>query len=149
MLGKKIKEIKRRKCPTWWDHFQVAPQPPWWWKIELNNPGWKLKIRVTLIAISRYLEAKFDYGYFILFYHYGSTILHKKFQVISSKIEGVMAIFNFFYFLSRFGHCFVYIFWNNGRILMFKVSKRPSRSARHDEIIFRWRHNLPGHVSQQ
>ena len=37
-----------------------------------------------------------------------------------------------------------YIFWNNGRILMFKVSKRPYRSARHDEIIFRWHHNPPG-----
>ena len=33
--------------------------------MELNNPGWKLKIRTTLIAISPYLEAKFDYGYFI------------------------------------------------------------------------------------
>ena len=28
-----------------------------------------------------------------------------------------------------------YIFWNNGWILMFKVSKRPYRSAWHDEII--------------
>ena len=27
---------------------------------------------------------------------------------------------------------------------MFKVSKRPYRSARHDEIIFRWRHNPTG-----
>ena len=56
----------------------------------------KIEIRANLIVISRYLEAKFDYGYFILFYHYGSTILHKKFQVISSKIEGMMAIFEFF-----------------------------------------------------
>ena len=31
--------------------------------------------------------------------------------------------------------CSAYIFRNNGRILMFKVSKRPYRSARHDEII--------------
>ena len=37
-----------------------------------------------------------------------------------------------------------YIFVNNGRILMFKVSKRLYRSARHDEIIFRWCHNPPG-----
>ena len=29
----------------------------------------------------------------------------------------------------------------NGRILMFKVSKQPYQSARHDGIIFRWRHN--------
>ena len=56
------------KFPTWWDYLQVAPQPPWWWKFELNNPGWKLKICTTLIAISRYLEAKFDYYYFIMFY---------------------------------------------------------------------------------
>ena len=132
------------KFPTCWDYCQVAPQPPWWWKFELNNPGWKLKIRATLIAILCYLEAKFDYYYFIFFwvmapkfyikilshfkqkwrrdgdFHdscdfyrnfvlsrgkiwlwlfnnfflcYGSTILHKKFQVISSKIEGLMAIF--------------------------------------------------------
>jgi len=45
-----------------------------------------------LIAISLYLEAKFDYGYFI-FFQWGTTILHKKCPVISSKIEGVMAIF--------------------------------------------------------
>ena len=41
-------------------------------------------------------------------YGYGSTILHNKFQVISSKIEDVtaiFAIFDFFIFLSRFGHC--------------------------------------------
>ena len=35
-----------------------------------------------------YLEAKFDNGYFIFFLRYGSTILHKKFQVISSTNEG-------------------------------------------------------------
>ena len=56
-----------------------------------------------IVAISRYLEAKFDYGYFIIFLHYGSTILHKKFQVISIKNEGVTAIFVFFYF---FYFCF-------------------------------------------
>ena len=38
----------------------------------------------------------------------------------------------------------VYIFWNNGQILMFKVSKRPYWCARHDGIIFRWRDNPPG-----
>ena len=32
----------------------------------------------------------------------------------------------------------------NGRILMFKVSKRPYQSSRNDEIIFRWLHNPPG-----
>ena len=40
---------------------------------------------MTLIAISHYIEAKFDYGYFI--------ILHKKNKVILSKDEGVMLIF--------------------------------------------------------
>ena len=40
--------------------------------------------------------------------------------------------------------CSAYISWNNGRILMFKVSKWPYWSSRHDEIICRWRHNPPG-----
>ena len=62
----------------------------------INNPGWKLKIRSTLIAILHYLEAKFYYGYFIIFFRYGSTILHKKLQVISSKNEGMTAIFAIF-----------------------------------------------------
>ena len=60
---------------------------------KINNPGWKLKICATLIVILPYLEAKFDYGYFIIFLRYGSRILHKKFQVISSKNEGVALIF--------------------------------------------------------
>ena len=47
-----------------------------------------MKIRATLIAISRYLEAQFDYGYFMNFLHYDSTIQHKKIQVLSSKNEG-------------------------------------------------------------
>ena len=56
------------KFRTWWDYLQVAPQPPWWWKFELNNPGWKLSICATLITILRYLEAKFDYSYFMIFF---------------------------------------------------------------------------------
>ena len=48
---------------------------------------------MTLIAISHYIEAKFDYGYFIMFLQCGSKILHKKCQVISSKNESVTAIF--------------------------------------------------------
>ena len=48
---------------------------------------------MTLIAISHYIEAKFDYGYFIIFLRWGSNILHKKFQVILSKNEGVTLIF--------------------------------------------------------
>ena len=46
-----------------------------------------------MIAIYHYLEAKFDYGYFIIFLRYGSKILHKKFQVILRKNEGMTAIF--------------------------------------------------------
>ena len=46
-----------------------------------------------MIAISRYLEAKFEYGYFMIFLHCGSKILHKKIQVILSKNEGVTLIF--------------------------------------------------------
>ena len=43
--------------------------------------------------VSWYLEAKFDYGYFIIFLRYGSKILQKKIQVISSKNKGVTLIF--------------------------------------------------------
>ena len=48
---------------------------------------------MTLIAILHYIEAKFDYSYFIIFLGHSSKILHKKFQVISSKNEGVTLIF--------------------------------------------------------
>ena len=81
------------KFPTWWDYLQVVPQPLWWWKFELNNPGWKLSICATLITISHYLETKFDYSYIIFFLRYGFKILHKISQVISSKNEGVTLIF--------------------------------------------------------
>ena len=47
--------------------FAGGATTPWWWKLELNNPGWKLKICTPLIAILRYLEAKFNYSYFIFF----------------------------------------------------------------------------------
>ena len=56
------------KVPDRMRLFQVAPQPLWWWKFELNNPGWKFKICATLIAILRYLEAKLDYNYFIIYF---------------------------------------------------------------------------------
>ena len=56
------------KWRHWWDYLQVVPQPLWWWKFELNNPRWKAKICVTLIAILCYLEAIFDYSYLIIFY---------------------------------------------------------------------------------
>ena len=85
-----FKVSKRPYRCAWHDEiiFRWCHNPP-----ELNNPGWKLKICATLIAILRYLEAKFDYGYFIIFLRYGSTILHKKIQVISSKNEGMTTIF--------------------------------------------------------
>ena len=48
---------------------------------------------MTLIAITHYIEAKFDNCYFIIFLCCGFLILHKKFQVILSKNEGVTLIF--------------------------------------------------------
>ena len=48
---------------------------------------------MTLIAISHYIEAIFDYGYFVISLCGDSKILHKKFQVISSKNEDVTLIF--------------------------------------------------------
>ena len=61
----------------------------------------KLEICATLIAISRYLEAKFDYSYFMIFFalwFYDST----QFQVISMKNEGVTAIFPNFDFILNY-----------------------------------------------
>ena len=40
--------------------------------------------------------------------------------------------------------CSAYISSQNGRILMFKVSKGPYRCSQHDEIICKWRHDPPG-----
>ena len=54
-----------------------------------------------MIAISPCLEAKFDYSYFIIFLHYGSTILHKNFQVILSKNEGMTVTFAIFDYLTK------------------------------------------------
>ena len=69
---------------------------------------------MTLIAISHYIEAKFDYGYFIIFFCYGSKILHKKFQVILTKNEGVTAIFpNFDFILNRENQRHTFIFAQN------------------------------------
>ena len=56
---------------------------------------------MTLIAISHYIEAKFEYGYFTIFLCFGSTILHKKIQVISSKNEGMTVTFGIFDFLTK------------------------------------------------
>ena len=66
---------------------------------------------MTLIAISHYIEAKFDYGYVIIFLHCSSKILHKKFQVIWSKNEGVTAIFpNFDFIFNWENQCHGFIF---------------------------------------
>ena len=71
-------------------------------KFELNNPGLKLKICATLIAISRYLEAKFDYGYFINFFALWFQNSTQKSQVILTKNEGLTGIFpNFDFILNR------------------------------------------------
>ena len=35
---------------------------------ETKQPWVKIKFRATLIVILRYLEAKFDYGYFIIYF---------------------------------------------------------------------------------
>ena len=59
----------------------------------LNFKLRKLEIRATLIAISCYLEAKFDYSYFIIFLPYSSKTLQKKIQLISSKNKAVTLIF--------------------------------------------------------
>ena len=61
-----------------------------------------MEICTALIAILSYLEATFGYDYFIIFLCYSSKILHKKFQVILSKNEGVTVIFtNFDFILNR------------------------------------------------
>ena len=63
-----------------------------------------MKICVTLIAISHYLKAKFDYGYFIIFFALWFQDSTKKSPFIWTKNEGVMEIFAtfFLHFLSKF-----------------------------------------------
>ena len=61
-----------------------------------------------------YLEAKFDYDYFIFFLHYGSKILHKKSQVILNKNKGVTVIFpNFDFIFNRENQRHAFIFAQN------------------------------------
>jgi len=52
-----------------------------------------LEIRVTLIAIQHYIEAKLDYGYFIFPCVVVPRFYTKKIQVILTKNEGVRLIF--------------------------------------------------------
>ena len=69
---------------------------------------------MTLIAISHYIEAKFDYGYFIIFLCCGSKILLKNFKVISIKSKGVKAIFpNFDFILNWENQCHAFMFAQN------------------------------------
>ena len=65
--------------------------------------------------ISRYFEAKIDYSYFIIFLRYSSKILHKKFQIISSKNKGVTLIFpilNEIKIRKNHRHAFIFA-WND------------------------------------
>ena len=62
----------------------------------------------------RYLEAKFDYRYFIIFLRYSFKILHKKSQVILTNNEGVRAIFpNFDFIWNRENQRHTFIFARN------------------------------------
>ena len=85
-----------------------------------------MDICVTLIAIWHYIEAKFDYGYFIIFFALlcDLKILHKKSQDILAKDEGVMAIFpNFDLILTRKNQCHAFIFAQNN-LRFFCVESR-------------------------
>ncbi len=76
-----------------------------------------------LIVILRYLEAKFDYGYFIIFLPFDSKILHKKFQVILSKNEGVTLIFpiqNEIKIRENCRHAFIFG-WNYLRFFVYNL----------------------------
>ena len=132
------------KFLTWWDYLQVAPQPPWWWKLELNNPRWKLSICATLIAISNYLEANLTIDILLFFLHYGSKILHKQSQVILTKNEGVTAIFpNFDFIWNRENqrHAFIFawgveklqVIWDSWFILIC-TEERQEHEKRGDSI---------------
>ena len=49
--------------------------------------------------------------FYNFFLRYGSTILHKKFQVISNKNEGVTAIYTIFEFLKKFFQSLKFKVW--------------------------------------
>ena len=69
---------------------------------------------MTLIVISYYIEAKFEYSYFTIFLRCGFKILNKKFQVISSKNESGMTIFmNFDLILNQENQRYTFIFAQN------------------------------------
>ena len=68
---------------------------------------------MTLIAISHNIEAKFDYGYFIIYF----VLLFQdstQIQVIWTKNEGVTAIFpNFDFILNRENQLHAFFFAQN------------------------------------
>ena len=77
---------------------------------------------MLLIAILHYIEAKFDYSYFIIFLCCGSKILHKKFQVILTKNQGVTVIFwNFDLVLNRKNKRHAFIFARNDLKFLGKI----------------------------
>ena len=78
---------------TWLDHLLLKPLTPWWPYNEFKKISYGFAISNTTLS---YLEAKFDYGYFILFLLLVSKKFRKKNQAISIKIEGVAAIFSNF-----------------------------------------------------
>ena len=84
-------------------------------KIWTKQPWVKIEYSRTLIRISRYLEAKFDYRYFIIFFALWFQDSTQKSQVILSKNEGVTAIFpNFDFILNQENQCHGFIFaWND------------------------------------
>ena len=61
-----------------------------------------------------YLEAKFDYSYLIIFFALWFQYYTQKSQVISTKNEGVTAIFpNFYLILNRENQRHTFIFAQN------------------------------------
>ena len=69
---------------------------------------------MNLIAILHYIEANFDYGYFIIFFALKFLDSTKKFKVISSKNESVTAIFpNFYFIFNRENQRHAFIFAQN------------------------------------
>ena len=77
---------------------------------------------MTLIAILHYIEAKFDYEYFIIFLGYGSKNLHKKSQIILTKNEGLTVIFaNFDFILNLENQLHAFIFARNDLKLLCRI----------------------------
>ena len=70
-----------------------------------------MKICATLIAILGYLEAKFDYSYFIISFAFWFQNSTQKSQVILTKNEGMTAIllnFDFIWNLENQRHALIF-----------------------------------------